>query len=182
MGTGHPMTEEQVLFIRKNFADMRNQDLADAAGVSKSAISRVQKRFRLRKSPEQRHKMLTLAGKASAVARDNRPLNITPDVIAKRAAAYKRTFREELIRTKWGLEQRTKINVHQEPRKKQRQRSYLKLLGYILDEKNCIAYWTENTTRAVRMEKYTERSRCYYKFLPYENEHQREPEDQQVAG
>ena len=183
MCTGHPLTEEQILFIRKNFADMRNQDIADALGVSKSAVSNIQKRFHLRKSPEQKRRMLVLAGKASAVARDNRPLNITPEVIAKRVESYKKTFREEQVRRKWGLLQRTKIKVLRQPKQKCSQRSYLKSLGYILDEKKCVAYYTEDTIRAVRMEKdWSKKIHQYYKFLPYEDEHQREPGLLAVAG
>lgn len=180
---GKPLTEEQVLFIRRNFADMRNQDIADAVGVSKSTVSKVQREFHLRKSPEQRLKMLAKAGKASAEARGGQHPDITPDVIARRVASYKRTFREELIRVKWGLEQRTKIRVRKEPKGKRRQRSYLKSLGYILDEANCVAYYTPETTRAVKMERdWSKLFHQYYKFKPYEDEHQREPDLLAVAG
>ena len=180
---GHPLSEEQIAFVRKHFSDMRNQDLADAAGISKSSVSKIQKAFHLRKSPEQMNRMLAKAGRASVAVRDNRHIILTPEIIEKRVASYKKTFREELIRTKWGLEQLTKMKVRQEPRKKRRQRSYLKQLGYVLDEPNCTAYWTDNTTRAVRMEQYTDK-KCYYKFKPlYENEqHQREPGIVAVAG
>lgn len=178
------LTDDKVLFIRRNFADMRNQDIADAVGVSKSTVSKVQREYNLRKSPEQRLEMLTKAGKASAEARGDRHPEITPEVIAKRVASYKRTFREELIRVKWGLEQRTKIRVRKEPKGKRRQRSYLKSLGYILDEANCVAYYTPETTRAVRMERDWSRTfHQYYKFKPYEkDEHQREPDLLAVAG
>ena len=173
MGTGRPLTEEQVLFIRRNFADMKNQDIADALGVSKAAVSRVQKQFRLRKSPEQTHRMMVIAGRASAKARDYRPLNITPEVIAKRVASYRKTFREEQIRTKWGLEQLTRLHVRQQPKQKRSQRSYLKQMGYIIDEQNCIAYYTPETTRAVRMEAdWSKKVHQYYKFKPYEDEHE----------
>ena len=173
MATGRPLTEEQVLFIRRNFADMKNQDIADALGVSRSAVSRVQKQFRLRKSQEQKRRMLVAAGKASADARENRPLNITPEVIAKRVASYKKTFREEQVRRRWGIHQLTRIKVLRQPKQKVSQRSYLKSLGYILDEKNCIAYYTPETTRAVRMEAdWSRKVHQYYKFKPYEDEHQ----------
>ena len=184
MSTGHPLTEEQILFIRENFSGMRNQDIADALGISKATVSTVQRRFHLQKSPEQRRKMLAHAGKASAAARDNRPLNITPEVIAKRVESYKRTFREEQVRRRWGVHQLTKIKVLKQPRQKCSQRSYLKKLGYILDEQNCIAYYTEDTTRAVRMESdWSMKVHQYYKFKPYEqDQHQREPGLLAVAG
>lgn len=179
------MTEEQILFIRRNFADMRNQDIADALGVSKSAVSRIQKEFHLRKSPEQRRRMLAKAWLASVLTMGNKPLNITPEVIEKRVAHYKKTFREEQIRVKWGLEQLTKMRVRQEPRAKRHQRSYLKSLGYILDEPNCVAYYTPETTRAEKMERgWSKRIHNYYTFKPIEDEREYQPQrgDQPVPG
>lgn len=165
MSTGHPLTEEQVKFIRINFKDHTNQEIADALGISKSAVNAVQRRYGLTKTLEHNHRMGVRAGKASAIARDNKPLGLTPEVIEKRVASYRKTFREEKARWVFGLPQRTKIKVRQQPRKKCHQRAYLKHLGYILDETNNIAYWTENTIRAVRMEA---RPREYYKFMSYE--------------
>ena len=167
MGTGRPLTEEQVRYVRAHFHEMRNQDLADAIGASKSAVSRVQHMYGLRKSKEHDHMMASKAGKVSASRREGAGIEMTPEVIAKRTASYKRTFREEKIRYKWGLPQLTKMRVKTQPRKKTRQRSYLKSLGYILDEDNNIAYYTPKTTRAVRMEA---QPKLYYQFLPYEQQ------------
>lgn len=125
------------------------------------------------------------AGKASSIARggDNSAC-YTPEAIAKRVANYKKTFREEQVRRKWGVHQLTKIKVLRQPKQKISQRSYLKHLGYVLDEQNCIAYWTDETTRAVKMERdWSKKIHQYYKFKPlYENEHQREPGLLAVAG
>lgn len=170
MATGHPLTEEQVLFIRKHFRNTTNQDIADAIGVSRSAVSCVQKRYGLTKSCEHNHLMGVKAGKASSAARGGKALGITPEIIGKRVESYRQTFREERARWVFGLPQRTKIRVRKQPRKKCHQRAYLKHLGYILDETNNIAYYTPDTTRAVRMEKYTNK-KSYYKFKPYA-EHQ----------
>ena len=165
MGTGRPLTEEQVNFIRWMFADMTNRELADAIGVSMSSVSRVQHIYGLRKSQEHNSRMAVRAGKASASRRIGSGIEMTPEVIAKRVESYRRTFREEQIRYKWGLPQLTKIRVKTQPRKKCHQRAYLKHLGYILDEENNIAYYTQSTTRAVRMEA---KPKLYYQFLPYE--------------
>lgn len=163
------LTEEQILFIRRNFSDMRNQDIADALGVSKSAVSRVQKKYHLRKSPEQMLKMLTKAGKVAAELRGNKAPKMTPEMIAKRVETYKRTFHEEKVRWKWGLLQRTRIRVNCQPKAKIHQRSYLKGLGYIIDEQNCIAYWTPETIRAEKMERsWSKKFKNYYSFKPYE--------------
>lgn len=168
--TGTPLTDEQVNFVRRHFSDMTNQELADAIGCSKSAVSGVQKRFRLHKSLEHRHASAVKAGKASVVARGNAPIVFTPEMLARRTASYKRTFLEEQIRYRWGLPQLTKIRVRKEPKAKRGQRSYLKSLGYILDEQKCVAYYTDDTTRAVKMERdWSKKVKQYYKFLPYEN-------------
>ena len=167
------LTEEQILFIRKNFANMRNQDIADALGISKSAVSRVQKKYHLLKSPEQRIKLLTKAGKIAAMKRGNKPPKVTPEIIAKRVETYKKTFREEKVRWKWGLLQRTKIRVSEQPKAKIHQRSYLKANGYIIDEQKCVAYWTPETIRAEKMERgWSKKFKNYYSFKPYEPERQ----------
>lgn len=109
------------------------------------------------------------AGKASAVARNgDNSCCYTPEAIAKRVETYKKTFREEQVRRKWGVHQLTKIKVLQQPKAKCSQRYYLKHLGYILDEPNCVAYYTDETTRAVKMERgWSKRIHNYYKFKPY---------------
>lgn len=169
MPIGKPLTEEQIAFIRRNFATMRNQDIANALGISKSGVTNVQKRYHLRKSPEFASALAVKAGKASNLARGGKALNITPEVIEKRVATYRRTLNVERARRNWGLPQLTKAHVLRQPRRKCSQRAYLKKLGYILDEPNCVAYYNENTTRAVRMERNWDGKRNYYKFKPYQD-------------
>lgn len=170
MPIGKPLTEEQITFIRRNFATMRNQDIADALGISRSGVTNVQKIYHLRKSPEFASYLAVKAGKASNLARGGRALNITPEVIEKRVATYRRTLREERARVTFGLPQKTKAKVKRQPRRKCSQRAYLKKLGYVLDEPNCVAYYTQDTTRAVRMERNWDGKRNYYKFRPYGEE------------
>ena len=169
MSTGVPLTEEQISFIRRNFATMRNQDIADGLGISRSGVTNVQKRYHLRKSPQFATILAVRAGKASSIARGGKALNITPEVIEKRVETYRRTLREERARVTFGLPQKTKAKVKRQPRRKCSQRAYLKKLGYVLDEPNCVAYYTDNTTRAVRMERNWDGKRNYYKFKPYQD-------------
>lgn len=173
MPIGKPLTEEQITFIRRNFATMRNQDIADALGISRSGVTNVQKIYHLRKSPEFASFLAVKAGKASNLARGGKALNITPEVIEKRVASYRRTLREERARVVFGLPQKTKANVKRQPRRKCSQRAYLKKLGYLLDEPNCVAYYTQDTTRAVRMERNWDGKRNYYKFRPIESNNDR---------
>ena len=163
-----PMTPEQIAFIRRNFANMRNCDLAEQAGLSESSVCRVQQMYRLRKSAEHNTRMGRKAGLASLEARGGAQIcEFTPEIIAKRIASYKQTLREERARVLFGLNQKTRMKVKKEPRPKRRQRCYLKAHGYIIDKENNIAYWTEQTERAPIMEK-GNRNRQYYKFRPYE--------------
>lgn len=164
-----PLTQEQIDEVRRLFPNHTKQEIRELTGRGLSTIDRIQARFHLRKSPEHIHNMGVRAGKASSKARggDNSSC-YTPNAIAKRVESYKKTFREEQVRRKWGLQQLTKIKVLKQPKAKCSQRSYLKKLGYILDEQNCVAYYTDETTRAVKMERgWSKRIYNYYKFKPY---------------
>ena len=77
----------------------------------------------------------------------------------------KETFRKERARAAFGLPQKTKLRVKQQPRQKVLDRCYLKRRGYIIDEADVVAYWTPDTRRATRMEA---RPRRYYKFAKYQ--------------
>ena len=165
MPTGHPLTEEQIAWVRRHFADMRNQDLADHLGVSKSAVCDVQKRFHLKKSEAHNSKMGRKAGLASFKVQGRMPDPTAPEIVARRVETYKRTFREERARVTFGLPQKTRIKVKRQPRKKRDQKCYLKHLGYLIDDVNNVAYWTEDTHRATRLEA---RPKIYFKFMPYE--------------
>jgi len=70
----------------------------------------------------------------------------------KSAATRSRTFAEERARHHFGLPQRTRLRVGRQPRQKILDRCYLRRRGYILDEPNCIAYWTATTARATKLE------------------------------
>lgn len=164
-----PLTKEQIDEVCRLFPDHTKQEIHEITGRGLSTIDRIQARFHLRKSPEHIHNMGVKAGKASAVARNgDNSCCYTPEAIAKRVETYKKTFREEQVRRKWGVHQLTKIKVLKQPKAKCSQRYYLKHLGYILDEQNCVAYYTEETTRAVKMERgWSKRIFNYYKFKPY---------------
>lgn len=160
------ITDEQIEFVRRNFANMRNIDLAEQAGVSLSTVCRIQGWYHLRKSREHNTRMGKKAGYASLEARGGAQVcEFTPEMIAKRVASYKKRVREERARVAFGLEQRTGIRVRKQPRPKRRQRCYLKQHGYIIDDVNIIAYWTDETERCPVMEK-GNRNRQYYKFKP----------------
>lgn len=161
------ITDEQIAFVRRNFANMRNCDLAEQAGVSESTVCRIQSWYHLRKSAKHNTLMGRKAGLASLEARGGAQICdlFTPEIIAKRVASFKETRRLECARVSFGLEQKTGLKVIRQPRPKRRQRCYLKQHGYIIDDKNLVAYWTDKTERCQIMEK-GNRNRQYFKFKP----------------
>lgn len=170
MSTGHPLTDEQIAYIREHYKDTVNHVLAKELGISRSSICRVARLYHLDKTPEHYSAMGRKAGLASSASRGGACFGVyTKEIISKRAETFKRTFHEDQVRWKWGLPTKTKLRVKKQPKAKCSQRTYLTHLGYILDEVNNIAYYTEKTHRAVRMEAYTKK-KCYYKFKPYETE------------
>ncbi len=172
MGHKH-LTQEQIDEVRSLFPNHTKPEIKSILGIGLSSIDRIQAIYHLRKSPEFASYLAVKAGKASNIARGGKALNITPEVIEKRVATYRRTLREERARVTFGLPQKTKAKVKRQPRRKCSQRAYLKKLGYILDEPNCVAYYTDNTTRAVRMERNWDGKRNYYKFRQIESSNDR---------
>jgi len=173
------LPEEVVAYVIEHFKDTENITLAKEAGCSPSAVNRIQHRYHLTKTKEHLHEAYSKCGKKAREMYGTPP--ITEEAIHRRAETFHRMYREEKARSVWGLPPKTRIKVRREPRLKTTQRTYLRSLGYIIDRENNIAYWTPDTKRAVRMEAYTKK-RSYYKFKPYEYQHQREPEDLQITG
>ena len=56
------------------------------------------------------------------------------------------------MRVRWGLPQQTKIRLKHGTKHYHDQVSYLRKMGYILDEGSKVAYYTETTHRATRLE------------------------------
>lgn len=81
--------------------------------------------------------------------------------VEKSAESRRKTFREEKARALFGVPRKTRLRVVREPKGKTELRWYLKSRGYILDERELIAYWTEDTRRAKILEK---RPRQWYRF------------------
>ena len=104
---------------------------------------------------------------------DPRQLDGYADGFSRGQAKRNQTIREEKARIAFGLPQRTKMRLIHQPRPKIDQRHYLKRLGYIIDEQDNIAYYTDTTKRAVRMEA-GGKKKSYFKFKRYE-----QPSEQQ---
>lgn len=176
MPTGHKLTQEQIAYVCENFANKTNYELVAETGIARSTICRMQQRYHLHKSAEHLHNMGVRAGKASDKARGGVIINAnSPEAIVKRAATYKKTYDTELIRYKWGLEQKTKIRLPKVCRRAKDQRLNLIRRGYIIDDVEKIAYWTAGTHRSTRLERLKRGEtkgafRTYYDFRPYDGQ------------
>ena len=169
------LTDSQVADVIRLFPDHTKDEIHHLTGVSRSSIDRIQRINHLYKSKEHLSRMGVRAGTASNIARGGKFIgNHTPEANAKRSATYKKLYQMEDMRVRWGLEQRTKIRLRHGCHREQDQRCYLRSLGYIVDEKKFIAYYTDDTHRASRLEKLKRGEKrgpyhCFYDFKPYES-------------
>lgn len=190
------LTPEQEQYLRDNYATVIHHTLCQHLGVSVRTLVRMARARGLVKDMEaiagQKAERISAAllhlsriGKIKCSGPENgKAARFKPGFKAKEkfgeekfaemhrkaAEARRRTLREERARVAFGLPQRTKLRVKRQPRQKIEDRCYLKRLGYILDEANNIAYYTESTHRATVLESKPKR---FYTFKPYHDaEHQ----------
>ena len=187
------LTDRQLDWLRKHFKHTKNAELCETLGLSQSALHRLAREHGLTKSRQfmKRCQAATAAAaKASHLKNGTYPPKghriprseqfgfqpgVTPEQrlgkrrnrqrIEKAAASRAKTFRLEKARALFGLPRETKLRVIRTPQQKLNDRWYLKKRGYLIDEKDMVAYWTEETRRATRLEKAPKR---YYKFKPLE--------------
>lgn len=189
------LTEEQERWLVRHFRHTRNEEIGERLGISQSSLHRLAREMGLTKSRQFVRKMQrNAADKAKASHLRNgtyppkgfiiprseefrfKPGETSAQRIGKAgerrriersAESRRKTFREEKARALFGVPRKTRLRVVKEPRGKTCQRWYLKSRGYILDERELIAYWTEDTRRAKILEK---RPRQWYRFRPLERE------------
>lgn len=187
------LTPEQERWLVAHFRHTTNPEIARRLGISETTMHRFARKLGLTKSMQHMRKTQRNAAdkaKASHLRNGTYPpkgyiiprseefrfkAGVTPvERLGKRkerkrverfAESRRKTFREEKARALFGVPRKTRLRVVKEPRGKTCQRWYLKSRGYILDEANLIAYWTEDTRRATILEK---RPRRWYWFRPME--------------
>ena len=196
------LTDEQVAWLKDNYATSLNDAIRKHLGISMRTLNRFAKTLGLSKDRDaievlrceriavEAHKRALLGKckphpenglktrfKTGYKARERFGEEKFAEMHRKTVETRRKTYLEERARVAFGLPQRTKMRVSRQPRQKIYQRYYLKKHGYILDEPNCIAYWTDATQRATKLEAMPKR---FYTFKPYA-EHQREHQDQPLA-
>lgn len=185
------LADEQVAWLKDNYATTLNDTIRKRLGISMRTLNRLAKTFGLSKDTAvievlRCEKITAAARKRSLLGKyDGHPENCLKtrfktgykarerfgeekfaEMHRKTVETRRKTYIEERARVTFGLPQRTKMRVTRQPRKKIQDRCYLKMRGYIIDEANCIAYYTDQTRRATKLEAMPRR---FFIFLPYEN-------------
>ena len=187
------LTPEQERWLVAHFRHTTNPEIARRLGISETTMHRFARELGLTKSRQHMRKTQRNAAdkaKESHLRNGTYPpkgyiiprseefrfkAGVTPverlgkrkerQRIERSAESRRKTFREERARALFGVPRRTGLRVVREPRGKTCQRWYLRKRGYIIDEANLIAYWTDETRRATILEK---RPRRWYWFRPME--------------
>ena len=114
----------QLDYLVANYADTRNEDIIEMLGVSRSTVYRMTVHLGLQKPRE-----LWVQN-------------------------FRDTIRRERLRIKWGLEQRTKLRLGKEPRKRADYRHALKKRGYIIPVPGSReVYYTDESKRSALVER-----------------------------
>ena len=187
------MTERQERWFIKHFKHTKNAEIAEKLGISPTSVVRLARKYGLKKSPQFMAKCVaatTAAAKRSHLINGTYPpkgfqipgkekgyfkvgetslQRLGPkreaERIRKATESREKTRKSERARAVFGLPQRTKLRVIPVPVAKIKLRCYLKKCGYIIDEKERIAYYTEETKRGKRIEA---KQQPWYKFRPAE--------------
>lgn len=170
------LTPEQERWLVAHFRHTTNPEIARRLGISETTMHRFARELGLTKSRQHMRKTqrnATAKAKASHLRNGTYPPKgyIIPRSeefrfkkgvsniqrlgkagerrrVEKAAESRRKTFREEKARALFGVPRKTRLRVVKEPRGKTELRWYLKSRGYILDERELIAYWTPETRRA----------------------------------
>lgn len=169
--TSYRLNEDMLSYLEENYPNTSNEQLAADTGVSVCTI-----RARATKHGWHKSREYISAKQREIAIRCNNGARInTKEAYAKREQTMRKIQEVERMRIRWGLEQKTKIHIRIEPRGKMLQRNRLVRLGYIIDEAKQIAYWTEETRRAKRLERIPRGTKKgtikpFYEFRPLDKE------------
>jgi len=182
------LTDEQVSWFIENFPKLPNAEICERIGCKESFVHRLARQHRLKKGESFIKWREDKAREGSRAyyrvhKQKGRPECLRPyqfkkgdspkemqgeekfrETIRKSVEARKETVRLERARIAFGLEQRTKMKLKRQPRAKIWARYYLKKKGYIIDDVNLVAFYTEDTDRAFKMEASPRR---FYSFRPF---------------
>lgn len=143
------LSDEQIEYLKEHFHDTPDDELAEVMGISVYTVRARRTKLGLKKDDEFLSKMRSeVAKRCGNGARIN-----TPEAYAKREKKLKENYERDKMRIRWGLEPLCKgRHYRREPVARLLQRNRLQRMGYIIDEQNLIAYYTDDTQRATRLE------------------------------
>ena len=183
------LSEKERKWMERHFKHTKNADIAKKFGISESSMHRIAREMGLTKTRyfmKACQSDASAAAKVSNLANGTYPpkgfiiprseefrfkKGETPrqrlgkkrdlERIQKSAQSRKATWQKEKARVYFGLPQKTKMKVVKSSRERVQLRWYLKSRGYVLDENERVAYWTDTTLRATRLER---RDGLWYRF------------------
>ncbi|MBQ2979689.1 MAG: hypothetical protein IJE18_06230 [Bacteroidaceae bacterium] len=182
-------TPEQLQYLIDNFHNTRNADLALHLGIGMRTVNRLASIHGLTKSQEFLSARQQKAGeflrkwntlnpkpvgyriprseenyfKSGTSIRSRQGEEAQQQAIAKATRTRRETIKKERRRILFGLPQRTALKLIAKPREKVQLRYYLRKRGYIIDDANHLAYYTEHTLRGSRIER---KEQPWYSFAP----------------
>lgn len=192
------LTPRQEAWLCKRFRNTKNAELAARLGISESSLHRFARSLGLTKTPQFMRKCqaaTAAAAKASHLRNGTyppkgyriprseefqfKPVETPLDRLGKRrekkrvekaVATRNATIRDERLRIRWGLEQRTRMKLNPQPRAALCQRYYLRRLGYHIARGSMICRYDQNTRRSRAMESRKQGDPHFvaWKFLPIE--------------
>lgn len=194
----NPITEKCAAWLIKHYKHTKNDDIMDKWGISHSQLHRFAREKGLTKSSQFMKKAQANTTRAAHeshlrngtyppkgyIIPKSREYGFKPgetslmrlgkkreaERIAKSGESLRKTRADEQLRVRWGLPQKTKLNVKSQPRKKTYQRLYLRRRGYIIERGSNIAYYDENTRRSPTFEarRRGDKNYFYFDFKPLE--------------
>ena len=188
------LTSEQEEWLKNNFPNKKNIELAEHLGFSETAVHRFAKKFGLKKSEEFKKMWYNNAIEGARKWFRIHGSNLPPGWVIpgsdkhrfkkgvtslerlgkekeeqrqrKMRDSRNKTIKTERARILFGLEQKTKLKLIAMDRKKVHFRYYVRKQGYIVDDDARVIYYTNTTKRGKRIES---KPQPWYTFQPHEN-------------
>ena len=183
------LTPDEHQYLIENFPELPNIEVARHLNLSVRTVVRLARQEGLAKSEAFRQRCREKAAQASHIyqllhpmpkgfAIPNREKNqfrkgetqrdrLSPEKYEqwkeKLYIARQNTIKSERRRILFGLPQRTNLKLQRQPREKILLRYYLRKCGYIINDKERIAYYTPYTKRGTRIEA---KNQPWYTFAP----------------
>ncbi len=189
------LTPRQEAWLVRHFRNTKNAELAERLGISETSLHRLARALGLKKTKRFMKKCqaaTSAAAKLSHLRNGTYPpkgyiipgseLHRFPKGGRKETEAQKRrriqkaretrnaSIREDRLRVRWGLEQRTRLKLNPQPAKARLQRHYLRKRGYHIARGSMACYYDENTKRSRKIENRKQGDPRFvaWKFYPIE--------------